>query len=60
MKAVCQFYQHPIRFILEDTPLNVLLEEFKKGHYHMAFVQVCSSKVDLIYCKKYMYKIEDD
>lgn len=38
LKTVCQFYARPMRFVFEDMPLNVLLEEFKKGHYHMAFV----------------------
>ncbi|KRZ22305.1 Metal transporter CNNM2 [Trichinella pseudospiralis] len=39
LRNVCKFYQHPVRFVLEDTPLSVMLEEFKQGHYHMALVQ---------------------
>lgn len=39
LTTICKFYQHPVRFVMEDTPLNVMLEEFKKGHYHMAIVQ---------------------
>jgi metal transporter CNNM len=39
LKTICQFYQHPVRVVMEDTPLNAMLEEFKKGHYHVAMVQ---------------------
>jgi len=31
LRTVTQFYQHPIQFVFEDTRLNVMLEEFKKG-----------------------------
>lgn len=31
LKTVCKFYNHPITFVFEDTRLDQLLEEFKKG-----------------------------
>ncbi|KAK0400371.1 hypothetical protein QR680_003466 [Steinernema hermaphroditum] len=38
VKTVCGYHQHPVKFVLEDTPLKVMLEEFKKGDCHMAIV----------------------
>jgi len=31
LHTVCKFYNHPINFIFEDTRLDIMLEEFKKG-----------------------------
>ncbi|VDN82117.1 unnamed protein product [Brugia pahangi] len=31
IQTVCGFHEHPLRFVMEDTPLRVMLEEFKKG-----------------------------
>jgi len=31
LRTVCKFYNHPITFVFEDTRLNQLLDEFKKG-----------------------------
>lgn len=31
LKTVCKFYNHPITFVFEDSRLDQLLEEFKKG-----------------------------
>ncbi|XP_067952113.1 metal transporter CNNM2-like isoform X1 [Watersipora subatra] len=39
LKTVCKFYNHQITFVFEDTRLDQLLDEFKKGRSHMAFVQ---------------------
>lgn len=31
LKTVCNFYKHPLNYVFEDTKLDVMLEEFKKG-----------------------------
>uniref|UniRef100_A0A914SAB1 CBS domain-containing protein n=1 Tax=Parascaris equorum TaxID=6256 RepID=A0A914SAB1_PAREQ len=30
IQTVCGYHEHPLRFVMEDTPLRVMLEEFKK------------------------------
>lgn len=44
LKTLCKFYNHPVNFVFEDTKLNVMLEEFKKGQSHMAFIQHVNSE----------------
>ena len=31
LKTLCRFYNHPVNYVFEDTRLDVMLEEFKKG-----------------------------
>ena len=33
LKTVCKFYDHPVNHVYDDTKLDVMLEEFKKGKY---------------------------
>ncbi|XP_077991923.1 metal transporter CNNM2-like [Glandiceps talaboti] len=46
LKTVCKFYNHPINFVFEDTTLDIMLEEFKKGKCHMAFVNRVNNEGD--------------
>jgi metal transporter CNNM len=39
LKTVCKFYNHTVNFVFEDTKLDIMLQEFKKGRSHMSFVQ---------------------
>ncbi|XP_063964127.1 metal transporter CNNM2-like [Lytechinus pictus] len=44
LKTVIKFYQHPINFVFEDTTLDLMLQEFKKGQAHMAIVNQVNSE----------------
>ncbi|KAG1678664.1 Metal transporter CNNM4 [Nymphon striatum] len=46
LKTVCQFYKHPINYVFGDVTLDIMLEEFKKGHSHMAVVQRTNTEGD--------------
>ncbi|XP_048875866.1 metal transporter CNNM3 isoform X2 [Brienomyrus brachyistius] len=39
MSTITKFYNHPLHFVFNDTKLDAMLEEFKKGNSHMAIVQ---------------------
>ncbi|VDD91489.1 unnamed protein product [Enterobius vermicularis] len=38
VKNVCEYHRYPLRFVDETELLHSLLEEFKKGNYHLAIV----------------------
>ncbi|XP_062410260.1 metal transporter CNNM3 isoform X2 [Sardina pilchardus] len=37
--TITKFYNHPLHFVFNDTKLDAMLEEFKKGNSHLAIVQ---------------------
>ncbi|XP_041088207.1 metal transporter CNNM3-like isoform X2 [Polyodon spathula] len=39
MSTITKFYNHPLHFVFDDTKLDAVLEEFKKGKSHLAIVQ---------------------
>ncbi|XP_041117228.1 metal transporter CNNM2-like isoform X1 [Polyodon spathula] len=39
LKTITKFYNHPLHFVFNDTKLDTMLEEFKKGKSHLAIVQ---------------------
>uniref|UniRef100_A0A3P9IKC0 Metal transporter n=1 Tax=Oryzias latipes TaxID=8090 RepID=A0A3P9IKC0_ORYLA len=39
LKTITQFYRHPLHCVFNDTKLDAMLEEFKKGKSHLAIVQ---------------------
>ncbi|XP_063048153.1 metal transporter CNNM1 [Engraulis encrasicolus] len=39
LKTVTQFYKHPLHTVFNDTKLDTMLEQFKKGKSHLAIVQ---------------------
>jgi len=57
VRTLCSYYDHKVRFVMEDTPLKVMLDEFRKvgrsrcacraqGQYHMAMVQTVHTPED--------------
>jgi len=38
LRTLCKFYNHPVNFVFEDTKLEVLLSEFKKGFLTLWFL----------------------
>ncbi|XP_058864367.1 metal transporter CNNM3 [Acipenser ruthenus] len=39
LSTITKFYNHPLHFVFDDTKLDAVLEEFKKGKSHLAIVQ---------------------
>ncbi|XP_034045049.1 metal transporter CNNM1-like [Thalassophryne amazonica] len=39
LKTITQFYNHQLHCVFNDTKLDAMLEEFKKGKSHLAIVQ---------------------
>lgn len=35
LKTITKFYNHPVHFVFHDTKLDSMLEEFKKGMFHI-------------------------
>ncbi|XP_033469179.1 metal transporter CNNM1 [Epinephelus lanceolatus] len=46
LKTITQFYKHPMHCVFNDTKLDVMLEEFKRGKSHLAVVQRVNSEGD--------------
>ncbi|XP_071419216.1 metal transporter CNNM2 isoform X2 [Pithys albifrons albifrons] len=38
LKTITRYYNHPLHFVFNDTKLDAMLEEFKKGKSHLAIV----------------------
>ena len=38
IKALCMYHNRPVNFVFEDTKLDVILEEFKKGFLFLFYV----------------------
>lgn len=43
LRTLCKFYNHPVNFVFEDTKLEVLLAEFKKGWLNRSEFLFCVS-----------------
>ncbi|KAM8786708.1 metal transporter CNNM3 isoform 2-T2 [Rhynchonycteris naso] len=39
LSTITRFYNHPLHFVFNDTKLDTVLEEFKRGKSHLAIVQ---------------------
>ncbi|XP_055063508.2 metal transporter CNNM3 isoform X1 [Misgurnus anguillicaudatus] len=44
MMTITKFYNHPLHYVFNDTKLDAMLEEFKKGNSHLAIVQKVNSE----------------
>lgn len=47
LRTVIKFYNHQVQRVFHDVHLDAMLEEFKKGHSHLAVVQRVNSEGDL-------------
>ncbi|XP_055950775.1 unextended protein-like [Argiope bruennichi] len=46
LRTLCEFYNHPVNFVFEDTTLDVMLNEFKKGRSHLSLVRRVNNEED--------------
>ncbi|XP_028843853.1 metal transporter CNNM2a [Denticeps clupeoides] len=46
LKTITKFYSHPLHFAFNDTKLDAMLEEFKKGKAHLAIVHRVNNEGD--------------
>ncbi|XP_059819225.1 metal transporter CNNM3 isoform X1 [Hypanus sabinus] len=46
LNTITKFYNHPLHFVFNDTKLDAVLDEFKKGKSHMAMVQKVNNEGD--------------
>ncbi|OQV20801.1 Metal transporter CNNM2 [Hypsibius exemplaris] len=46
VKTLCKYYSYELCFVIGDTTLDFMLEDFKKGRSHMAFIQQYTSEKD--------------
>lgn len=44
LQTVSKFYNHPVHFVFDDMTLDKLLEEFKKGAFHLSIVHRVNSE----------------
>lgn len=44
LRTVIKFYNHQVQKVYDDVHLDAMLEEFKKGHSHLAVVQRVNSE----------------
>ncbi|XP_037742528.2 LOW QUALITY PROTEIN: metal transporter CNNM3 [Chelonia mydas] len=44
LSTISKFYNHPLHFVFNDTKLDAVLEEFKRGKSHLAIVQKVNSE----------------
>lgn len=47
VKTVCGYHKHPVKFVMNDTPLPNLLEAFKKGDGHLAMVKKLTNPTEM-------------
>lgn len=46
LRTVIKFYNHRVQRVFDDVHLDAMLEEFKKGHSHLAVVQRVNNEGD--------------
>ncbi|OWF38439.1 metal transporter CNNM4-like [Mizuhopecten yessoensis] len=44
LKTVIKFFQHPLVFVFDDQKLDQMLQDFRKGHSHMAIVRCVNNE----------------